>query len=167
MRPDGRPANRTIVFRDYLPDTNQLQFAVDRRSLKIEQIAHQPWGELCWYFSDTREQFRLLGQLTLVQEGQDDPLLDKARQVLWQKLSDAGRVQFSWPEPREPRAENEAFHPPAPDPNMPLPQFCLLLLDPVEVDHLELRGDPQNRWWYGRSQDDPTQEIWSVQAINP
>jgi pyridoxamine 5'-phosphate oxidase len=38
-----------------------------------------------------------------------------------------------------------------------------LLLDPVEVDHLELRGEPQNRRIYYRDE----QNNWSSQEINP
>jgi len=40
VRPDGRPANRTIVFRDFSPDTNDLQFVTDLRSDKMAQITH-------------------------------------------------------------------------------------------------------------------------------
>ncbi|PMB30964.1 pyridoxamine 5'-phosphate oxidase, partial [Fischerella thermalis CCMEE 5319] len=53
---------------------------------------------------------------------------------------------------------------PQPDPMQPLANFCLLLLDPVKVDHLELRGEPQNRWLYCY---DDQQKEWSIQAINP
>ncbi|MCA1991428.1 MAG: pyridoxamine 5'-phosphate oxidase family protein, partial [Coleofasciculus sp. S288] len=62
IRADGRPANRTVVFRGFLDSTNQLKIITDTRSQKAEQIDHQPWGEVCWYFPKTREQFRLLGQ---------------------------------------------------------------------------------------------------------
>ena len=33
-----------------------------------------------------------------------------------------------------------------PDPETPLSHFCLLVLDPHEVDLLEINGNPQNRW---------------------
>jgi hypothetical protein len=45
----------------------------------------------------------------------------------------------------------------------PLPNFCLLLLEPVKVEHLELRGEPQNRWLYQRE----ANGVWSKQEINP
>ena len=41
--------------------------------------------------------------------------------------------------------------------------FCLLLLEPVQVDHLELRGEPQNRWVYYRNEN----QEWLTEAINP
>jgi len=163
VRADGRPANRTVVFRGFLEDSNQLQFVTDSRSEKAEQIQHQPWGEACWYFPQTREQFRIFGQLTLVQSQDSETALQQARQTTWQQLSDASRLQFAWPHPGENRADVAAFSPPPPDPDLPLANFCLLLIEPVQVDHLELRGDPQNRWLYRRESD----QAWSIQAINP
>lgn len=163
VRPDGKPANRTIVFRGFLDSTNQLKFITDDRSDKVDQIAEQPWGEVCWYFPKTREQFRLFGRLILIQADYPDEHLVKARQLQWQDLSDAARLQFAWPDPQQVRAEASAFEPPSPDPSQPLPNFCLLLLDPIQVDHLELRGEPQNRTLYQCS---PEQE-WSAESVNP
>ncbi|NWF57852.1 MAG: pyridoxamine 5'-phosphate oxidase family protein [Fischerella sp.] len=164
VRANGRPANRTVVFRGFLEDTNQLKFITDTRSEKADQIQQQPWAEVCWYFPNTREQFRISGCLTLVNSDNSHPVLQQARNNTWQELSDAARLQFAWPYPGKPRVEEQtAFAPPQPDPIQPLPNFCLLLLDPIQVDHLELRGEPQNRWLY--CYDD--QEGWSSQTINP
>ncbi|WP_375479759.1 Npun_F5749 family FMN-dependent PPOX-type flavoprotein [uncultured Nostoc sp.] len=163
VQANGRPANRTLVFRGFLEDTNQLKFITDNRSAKSDQIQQQPWAEICWYFPNTREQFRITGCLTLV-SGDDDHDLQPARIAMWQELSDAARLQFAWPHPGKPRnQETGAFEPPAPDPVEPVANFCLLLLDPVQVDHLELRGEPQNRWLYCRSD----RQEWSSKAINP
>jgi PPOX class probable FMN-dependent enzyme len=172
------------VFRGFLDGTNQLQFATDDRSEKIEQIAHQPWGEICWYFPNTREQFRLTGKLTLVAADHPDPNLRQARQQLWQAMSDAARIQFAWSHPGQPRAADDDFSPPPPDSQQPLSQFRLLLLEPTQVDHLELRGDPQNRYRYVQKdnlqednlqEDSPaderaslaTERQWSVESVNP
>ena len=163
VQPDGRPANRTVVFRGFLDDTNLLKTIIDTRSQKFDQILHQPWGEACWYFTETREQFRLAGELTLIDANYPDPELQLARRCTWQDLSDNARLQFAWPHPGETRANSEAFSPPPPDPASPLPNFCLLLLDSVKVDHLELRGDPQNRWLYLRDE----YQVWSTVAVNP
>jgi pyridoxamine 5'-phosphate oxidase len=169
VRSDGRPANRTVVFRGFLGDSNQLKFITDTRSQKPEQIALQPWGEVCWYFPKTREQFRLLGQLRLITAAQADPGLLKSRQLLWQDLSDAARSQFAWADPGAPRADAETFAVAPPDPLTPLPNFSLLLLDPDQVDHLKLRGEPQNRFSYVRNSalEETSQAEWVVQAINP
>ncbi|MFN6535438.1 MAG: Npun_F5749 family FMN-dependent PPOX-type flavoprotein [Nostoc sp. EkiNYC01] len=164
VQANGRPANRTLVFRGFLEDTNQLKFITDSRSAKADQIQQQPWAEVCWYFPNTREQFRITGCLTLVDNDDSHQHLKPARISTWQELSDTARLQFAWPHPGKTRVkEAQAFEPPAPDPVQPLPNFCLLLLDPVEVDHLELRGEPQNRKFYGR---DENQE-WFCEEINP
>lgn len=163
LQADGRPANRTIVFRGFLDDSNQLKFVTDSRSQKAKQIDRQPWGEACWYFTKTREQFRIAGKLTLVRENYDDAVLQKARHTSWQELSDAARVQFAWPNPAEPRADADAFAPQPPAADKPVENFCLLLLEAVQVDHLELRGEPQNRWLYNID----SEQVWSVQAVNP
>lgn len=168
---DGRPANRTVVFRGFLDDSNQLKFITDSRSEKVPQIQAHPCGEVCWYFPKTREQFRLLGQLTLVTDEVTEENLAKARQRQWVELSDAARLQFAWPPSRQERLTQSAapeeipddpFSPPSPDPIAPLPNFCLLLLDPTQVDHLELRGDPQNRYVYYHSEGE-----WQVREVNP
>ncbi|NJR69015.1 MAG: pyridoxamine 5'-phosphate oxidase [Synechococcales cyanobacterium CRU_2_2] len=62
----GRPANRTVVFRGFVPGDDRLQLICDRRSQKIEEIHRNPWTEACWYFPKTREQFRLSGSLRLI-----------------------------------------------------------------------------------------------------
>jgi len=162
VRADGRPANRTVVFRGFLDNTNQLKIVTDARSEKAAQIQVSSWGEACWYFPSTREQFRLSGQLTLIRENVVDPDLQSARQQAWRELSDSARTQFAWAHPGKPRTEIE-FDQPPPDATVPLPHFCLLLLSPCQVDHLELRGRPQNRWIYQLN----TSTDWSVQEVNP
>lgn len=161
VRPDGRPANRTVVFRGFLDDTDHLVFITDARSEKVHHITHLAWGEVCWYLPKTREQFRLAGPLTVVDPATTDPVLQRARHQWWQTMSDAARIQFAWPTPRQPRAEG-AFDVDPPTIEQPLPCFCLVLLAPCTVDHLELRGDPQNRWLYQQHGTD-----WVVQAVNP
>ncbi|MBD2123889.1 Npun_F5749 family FMN-dependent PPOX-type flavoprotein [Trichocoleus sp. FACHB-262] len=160
---NGQPANRTVVFRGFLDDTDQLKFVTDTRSEKTEQIEQNPKAEACWYFIKTREQFRIAGTLTLIRATDPDSALQQARKTAWQELSDAARLQFAWPTPGEPRADAAAFAPQPPDATEPLPYFCLLLLEPERVDHLELRGEPQNRCLYQRNQN----QVWSAQAINP
>ncbi len=163
VREDGYPANRTVVFRGFLENSNQLKIITDSRSQKAEQITKQSWGEVCWYFPTTREQFRLSGQLTLVGVSHPDVALQEARQRTWQELSDSARIQFAWPHPGEVREDDADFSPPPPDPIQPLANFCLLLLEPVQVDHLELRGDPQTRSLYQQN----ASHDWLKQAVNP
>lgn len=164
VRLDGRPANRTVVFRGFLDNSDCLKFVSDTRSEKFAQIEAQPWAEVCWYFPKTREQFRMTGTLKAIASDNPNPELRQARTLSWQELSDSARLQFAWAHPGEPRATEDAFSPPAPSAEIPLPHFCLLLLEPVEVDRLELRGNPQNRTIYIWLASD---RAWSTQAVNP
>ena len=160
----GLPTNRTVVFRGFLDNSNQLQIVTDFRSDKVSHIQHQPWGEACWYFTKTREQFRIAGNLTLVTADFAESSLLQQRQQVWQKLSDAARLQFAWPHPGESRIQDlEAFVSTAPSEADPLDNFCLLLLNPQKVDHLELKGEPQNRHLYIREKN----QSWSIQEVNP
>jgi len=162
VRQDGRPANRTVVFRGFLDETNSLQTVTDARSEKVEQLRQNPWAEACWYFSKTREQFRLTGQLQLIEAAEPDEALAAIRQQLWENLSDKARSQFAWDHPGKPRQPDAEFASEIPASTAPLPAFCALLLHPIHVDHLELRGDPQNRTRYDKEKDG-----WVGCSINP
>lgn len=162
VKPNGRPANRTIVFRDYLEDSDTLAFTTDARSAKAEQIERYPWGEACWYFTGSREQFRLSGPLKLVTAQTTEAALAEARKMIWGSLSERARQQFTWPEPDAPKANRSAFEQPAPPADEPAEQYCLLTLEPQEVIHLELKGDPQNRTAYVL-----IDAGWQSEAVNP
>ena len=163
VTPEGQPANRTIVFRGFLQQTNQLKFITDSRSQKVEEIDKNAWGEACWYFPKTREQFRLKGKLTLVKADNPHPKLTKARLTIWQEISDNARQQFTWPHPGKNKVQASAFKVLPPDRTKPLFNFYILLLEPTKVEHLELRKEPQNRCLY---QSD-VHGTWSIQEINP
>ena len=160
----GYPANRTVVFRGFLDDKqNQLKVITDSRSAKIEDIEHRPKAEICWYFTKTREQFRITGDLQLITVEEINPELQKARKNTWHDLSDAARSQFAWPHPAKPAADKAKFDVEPPDVDTPLDNFCLLLLTPEKIDHLQLRSDPQQRRLYTLQGD----RSWATQAVNP
>jgi pyridoxamine 5'-phosphate oxidase len=159
------PNNRTVVFRGWLEPESQLQFVVDSRSTKAQNLlaGASNRAEVCWYFPKTREQFRIGGTLELVTIDCDVESRCKARQAAWQQMSDSGRIQFAWPTPGADRSTDpDAFAPPQPDAHQPLDNFCLLLLAPRRIDHLELRGEPQNRFIYTL-----VDEEWVVGQVNP
>ncbi|MEL6221744.1 MAG: Npun_F5749 family FMN-dependent PPOX-type flavoprotein [Cyanobacteria bacterium J06627_8] len=162
VQSDGKPRNRTVVFRGF-SDGGDIQVVTDQRSEKIAQIHHQHWGEICWYFSKTREQFRITGQITLITEGSTSRDELESRKQIWHNLSDNARTQFAWPFPGHRRSVSDEFEVELPSPDEPLPQFSVLLLSPNRVDHLELRGEPQNRHIYELI--DVNQ--WKTQVVNP
>ena len=159
VAPSGRPHNRTIVYRGLREETSQLKFVTDARSEKINHLAHQPWVEVCWYFTKTREQFRFAGELLVLDHTTSD---EEIRNEAWNRLSDNAKTQFFWPEPGHSRAKDDSFSDISPTDEAP-ESFIALLLTPNKVDHLELRGAPQNRTRYQHHPD----ESWSVEAINP
>jgi pyridoxamine 5'-phosphate oxidase len=162
----GRPANRTVVFRGFYHHSNALMFITDIRSAKVTDMTQTPWGELCWYFTQTREQFRLSGRIILVTADTVDLALSQARRERWDALSEASRQSFYWPHPGHPRSEDpaafEVSRLASAFPGPP-PSFGLGLLQPDAVDHLELRSNPQNRTQYQRL----TDGTWAMQAVNP
>lgn len=174
VRLDGSPANRTIVFRGFVPEpfsqdhrlVDTLQFVTDQRSEKLRELRGDERVEICWYFVKTREQFRLRGPMGVIEEtAADSPEQSfvRLRRRLWKSLSDSARTQFAWPEPAGERAEDAMFEPAAPDPEQPLASFTVLLLQPRSVDHLELRGAPQNRTCYWLEE----ARAWQSRRVNP
>ena len=172
-----RPHNRTVVFRGFVDDSATIMLAVDRRSEKLEQLERNPHAAICWYFSKTREQFRLTGQVTIVTESgvvhppaTNPPVMSKsdrwyqaARLQLWSRLSDSAKLLWFWPHPKGDRERVDAFlSQPPEDSHHPPDTFVLLLFDATEVDRLELRGEPQNRtiFWQEAGR-------WQVRSVNP
>jgi PPOX class probable FMN-dependent enzyme len=150
-----------VVFRDFRPDTNCLLFVTDRRSHKVVELTHHAAAEVCWYFANSREQFRIGGAIALIDANQTTPEAVQLRHQVWAKLSDNARQQFAWPHPGQPRVET-GFEPSDLAPQTPLETFVVLELTPDWVDHLELRGEPQNRHQYWL-----VKGTWQQQAVNP
>ena len=158
VRADGRPANRTVVVRGLLDPGGRPIVTTDSRSAKFDQLAADPRAELCWWFPETREQFRLSGRVAVV--GPDDD--DATRLRIWSELPELSRRSFTWPSPDKPRAVPPDFHMDGPAPGAPPTCFVLLVLDPEEVEHLDLKPQPHERSRYVRGP-----EGWSVERVNP
>lgn len=162
----GKPANRTVVFRGFVHD--YLQMVTDGRSQKVPEILAYPWAEICWYFTVTREQFRIAGRLTLAGPKDDAPIPgtdcsgDALRLRAWQTLSAKARQQFYWPPPGQPRQTQAAFLTETLVAEQPPDSFYVLLLKAEQVDHLNLKGDPQARHIYKLAT-----EEWQISSVNP
>jgi len=160
--PTGYPANRTVVFRGFREGTDDLQIVSDRRSAKIQHIQANPYGEICWYFPKTREQFRFFGEIFVITADTDPPQYQDLRGKVWQSISDSARQQFTWAQPASPRPDDLEFSVDTADPVMPSANFCLLLFSPSKCDRLELRGNPQTRQIYIKQG-----WQWQVQNVYP
>lgn len=156
LRADGSPAVRTLVFRGLCAERDELRMVTDQRSEKADEIDRDARGEIAWYFSHTREQFRLRGLLRLSGGAGEDQSL---RRQLWDSLSDAARAQFFWAHPGKP-LRDEARK--AEITGEPPENFAALCLRVDAVDHLVLKGDPQLRLRGWR-----TQGTWQYEAVNP
>ncbi|GFR50131.1 hypothetical protein Agub_g12283 [Astrephomene gubernaculifera] len=171
VKADGRPANRTVVFRGFLGDSDDaLTFVTDSRSRKIQEVACNPAAEVAWYFPETREQYRIAGNLTIVDAAAGDSALQAARIRAWSALSDAGRQQFGWPQPGLPRAQQDptAWSGAAPGPqDPPLDTFCLMVLRPEEVEQVLLLSNERYRYVRQELQESGSTVSWSEESINP
>lgn len=140
VRSDGRPANRTVVFRGFEAGTDKIQINTDRRSHKIEDLKHCPFAEICWYFTDTWEQFRLSGKVEVIDGTTSDTMKLQQRENSWFSSSLKSRLQYLDPEPGLPSRDEARTNNSTLDPSAgPVDAFCLLVLDPDQVDYLNLK----------------------------
>ena len=158
VRADGRPANRTLSFRFFLSD-NRLLFTADSRTEKIAQFEANPWAEACWYFSESRVQFRLLGTMHTVRDPDEEEMI-LARRRTWQERSAESRQSFTWPAAGQPLEERDVFKYPAP--TVPPANFALLVLAPEQVEILDLSCQP-----HARSVHRVAAGGWHTEKINP
>lgn len=177
VRPDGRPSNRTVVYRGLLQESGQnsdrLTFVTDSRSNKVAEFGACPWTEIAWYFPETREQYRFTGIVTVVDEKHTNETLQRSRLSAWKNMSDPGRQQFLWPHPGLPRivddindssdAQGHSFDaaPPSKDDPVANP-FCLCIVDVTEVDHLNLKSNERRRWTL-----ETNSQEWVEEYVNP
>mmetsp|Transcript_6886 Transcript_6886/g.10818 ORF Transcript_6886/g.10818 Transcript_6886/m.10818 type:complete len:203 (-) Transcript_6886:300-908(-) len=174
VRPDGKPACRTLVFRGFLDNQalglrDALKFITDSRSNKMDDIRAGDalkggcWAELAWYFPKSREQYRFLGQLIAVDHTTPNELLQVERKAQWAQLSENARAQFAWPASGTPKSDSSMFVVQALDENITLETFVLLILNPANVDLLQLKSSPQNRFLYAKD----TGSDWIQHSVNP
>ncbi|KAJ9534878.1 hypothetical protein QJQ45_029562 [Haematococcus lacustris] len=161
IRPDGRPANRTVVFRGFLKESSDLTFITDLRSNKVAELSANPAAEVAWYLPQTREQFRLSGNLQVVGAEHPQPAMAAARQAAWNALSPGARTQFGWPQPGLPRDPDPAvFSPEVPgEGEEPSPAFGLLILHVHKVDYLQLFKNERVTY--------SVEDDWQPHRVNP
>ena len=154
----GSPSNRTVVFRGFVEGSDSIKAITDKRSRKLIEIEGNPLCEICWYFNVTREQFRIKASVEI-----DYQAKSRERLIAWSELSASAKEQFFWAPPGaslcslvsdESTLTQRTEEPPA--------SFALLVMSPIAVDLLILKGTPQSRWYSCRSDDG-----WSAVALNP
>ncbi|XP_071735894.1 pyridoxine/pyridoxamine 5'-phosphate oxidase 2 [Rutidosis leptorrhynchoides] len=143
ISPNGMPANRTVVFRGFQDETNKILINTDCRTQKIDDLNHWPFAEICWYFTDSWEQFRINGAVDVVDGSNSDPFKLQQREKAWFDSSPKSRLQYLGPNPRTPSLGDQLTQVPSSlDPSSgPVEAFCLLVLDPDQVDYLNLKSN--------------------------
>lgn len=139
---DGVPQCRTVVFRGFT-DNHHLQFLTDSRTPKWKELLHNNKVSVCWYFAATREQYRISGSSHLNQVSKQQ--LD----LMWQNLSQKGKQQFLWGQPKQLRSANHSLD--VDNENIPKQApsyFEVVNIEVEKLDFLTLRGDPQTRTLY-------------------
>lgn len=158
---EPRPAVRTVVVRGFLDD-GRLMISSDMRSEKVQDLKQHPSCELCWYFTESREQFRLHARAHVVSaaEARHDARLEAAMNASWAQRSAAARQSHTWPQPMRKRDADSAFESPEPD-QVP-DHFAMVLLDVVTVDYLNIAQAMHTRTLFNKLGGQ-----WRGRAVNP
>jgi pyridoxamine 5'-phosphate oxidase len=152
-----RPRARSVIVRNITDDGN-LWIASDARSEKNQHLRTTPDAELVFWLPTTRQQFRLLCEAQVIGKDTADP----RRQQAWINLTDATRALFVWPTPGKPRSDCDVDFVRAVSALAPIPDsFELLVLEPDELDHLQLNPHPHRRTRYR------LENAWQPEELNP
>ena len=151
---DGKPRVRMVVFRGFSLSESSFFIITDARSEKMKELAQCPDVEVSWYFTRTREQFRLQCSAVALTHGAD---VDSQRDVLWKGLSDSAKAQFFWPEPGLPVDEGQSLEITAQPPKT----FAVIECRPQRVDHLVLAKTQR------RTLSELMESGWIAISVNP
>ncbi|KAJ4952146.1 hypothetical protein NE237_028978 [Protea cynaroides] len=164
VRSNGRPANRTVVFRGFLEGSDKIQINTDYRSRKIDEIMHCPFAEICWYFTDSWEQFRINGTIDVIDGSNADPVKLQQREKAWFASSMKSRLQYLGPSPGLPCISESPIMSPLDPSAGPVGAYCLLVLEPEEVDYVNLKS---NERLFFKSEQCDVGKSWISEKINP
>ncbi|KAI9399975.1 hypothetical protein POPTR_002G173800v4 [Populus trichocarpa] len=163
---NGRPSNRSVVFRGFEENSDRIQINTDFRTRKIEELNHCPFAEICWYFTDSWEQFRINGRVDVIDGSNPNPAKLQQREKLWFASAIKSRLQYLGPNPGLPclseQSPDEFFLDPS---SGPVATFCLLVLEPDQVDYLNLKSNQRIVSTLSRSANG--EMCWNSEMINP
>ncbi|OWM68629.1 hypothetical protein CDL15_Pgr023594 [Punica granatum] len=152
---NGRPSNRTVVFRGFEENSDKIQIHTDRRSRKIEELRHCPFAE-----------FRINGRVEVIDEMNPDSLKREQREKAWFSCSMRSRLQYLGPSPGVPRLNEDFPAEASVDPSTgPVGAFCLLVLEPDQVDYLNLKSNQRLEFTFTRTAG--KEKCWTSERINP
>ena len=166
---NGLPDNRTVVHRALNEQDGSLLMLTDMRSRKWGHLSRVPKVSICWYFGKCRLQFRIKADAKLItRPGAENNVshvqLGDAQLVedYWVRLSDAGKKQFLWGEPRTAKPFDVPLTIGSDLITVP-EHFALVRFMPYEVDVLDLKGNPQQRTVYRKV----AKDTWRSDGVIP
>ncbi|KAL6128536.1 hypothetical protein ACLB2K_071891 [Fragaria x ananassa] len=163
---NGRPSNRTVVFRGFQEESDKIQINTDCRTSKIEELKHCPFAEICWYFTDSWEQFRINGTVDIIDGSNSDPMKLQQREKSWFAGSLRSRLQYLGPSPGLPNLSEQPANEVSLGPSTgPVGAFCLLVLDPHQVDYLNLKSN--QRLSFTSTPSPNGEKSWTSEKVNP
>jgi len=135
--------NRTLVFRGFAE--NSILAITDNRTDKYKQWLKNPQSQICWYFTKTREQYRITSSVVLVGQNSNESkdVNSSIRVNVWAYLSEKAKGQFLWPSPKQTIGESPSQIS-VNENNIP-ETFTVLIFNPNAVDYLNLTTEPQSR----------------------
>ncbi|BBG97673.1 Pyridoxamine 5'-phosphate oxidase family protein [Prunus dulcis] len=139
---NGRPSNRTVVFRGFQEDSDKIQINTDGRSRKI-----------CWYFTDSWEQFRINGTVDIIDGSNPDPIKLQQREKSWASSSLKSRLQYLGPQPGLPNLSEEPPKEVSVDPST------------GPVDYLNLKSN--QRLTFASTGSPNEEKCWTSERVNP
>jgi PPOX class probable FMN-dependent enzyme len=175
--------NRTMVFRGFVDNSHTILAITDSRSDKVEQWQDNQQSQICWYFTKTREQYRISAIVSLLNGYPSQSQIDfdnmsgdvtnsieerveknKAlRADVWSRLSDKAKEQFFWPDPKQEVGHDDEKHAKMKNDADEIPRnFTLVCFHPYYVDYLNLSTSPQTR-----EINECIDSIWTSNAVNP
>ncbi|KAB5527219.1 hypothetical protein DKX38_021066 [Salix brachista] len=181
-------------------------FFIDKNlNMQIEELKHCPFAEICWYFTDSWEQFRISGRVDVIDGSNPDPeklqfdcvqcmrentferykqgselsfswsclefahffkLIMQQREKSWFASSLKSRLQYLGPNPGLPCLSDQSLNEFFLDPSLgPVATFCLLVLDPDQVDYLNLKSNQRTVSTLSRCANG--EMCWNSEMINP
>ena len=126
-----RPSVRTVVFRGFYKES-QLIIYTDAHSTKVKELEKNGNVEICWYFRDTREQYRIKGIAKFLDD-QDykqqcwSTMSPSAKELYLQVLETGGNQQSQKTLMLDASTEEMARN-----------RFVILAIDPNQVEYLDL-----------------------------
>ncbi len=173
---DARPKVRTLVFRGFIENSDSLVIHTDIRTEKHKELDKTPDAEISWYFTETREQFRIAGKVNQVTKESNDLQIERSQH--WQNLSTAAKLDYYKPVPGIPlpsttqastvkantvQANTDIDTPSEQVLTTPHENFVLLIFKPEQVDHVMLMPSPHQRVMHSLQPNN----LWESKPITP